>query len=104
MTLEMTNQIVDILLAGGASQEELGVAPKLEVWAKNFGECISCPYVLENGGGCAIYDNRPFLCRLFGTIPSMPCPHGAGPEQMLSLAEERALMHDYHKLVAKVQL
>jgi uncharacterized protein len=92
-------EIIDVLAAGGATQEELAIAPELRQWAEQGALCIRCPYVLEHGGGCAIYDDRPFLCRLFGTIPSMPCPHGAGPEKMLSHAEERGLMHAYHKLI-----
>jgi uncharacterized protein len=91
-----------------ASLEERKHAPELLTPPETTGQivdilqgCSSCPYVIENGGGCAIYDNRPFLCRLFGTVPGLPCPHGAGPGKMLSLAEERELMHDYYKLVAK---
>lgn len=97
---ELTGQLVDIMNAGGASSEELKASPELTQWAKNMGACLKCPYVLANGGGCAIYDNRPFLCRLFGTVPRMPCPHGAGPERMLSIADERELMRDYLKLLA----
>jgi uncharacterized protein len=95
MEAETALQIMDVLAAGGASTEELALAPEFTPAL-----CITCPYVIENGGGCAIYDNRPFLCRLFGTIPAMPCPHGAGPEKMLSKAEERELMHAYHKLIS----
>lgn len=97
---EMAGQIVDVMRGGGASPEELKAAPKMGEWA--FGNCITCPYVIEHGGGCAIYDDRPFLCRIFGTIPSLPCPHGAGPERMLSAAEERDLMQSYHKLFVTI--
>jgi len=103
MSPELAGQLLDIMSAGGASSEELNASPELTQWAKNLGACLKCPYVIEHGGGCAIYDNRPFLCRLFGTIPSMPCPHGAGPEKMLSVADERDLMRSYHKLIVIVQ-
>jgi uncharacterized protein len=98
MRPELAQQILDILDAGGASPEELNDAPLLSEWAKKGADCLGCPYVIANGGGCAIYDNRPFLCRLFGTVPGMPCPRGAGPEKMLSLAEERKMMHEYLRL------
>jgi hypothetical protein len=101
MTPETAYTIIDVLAAGGASEQELAVAPKLAEWADAGGICITCPYVVEHGGGCAIYDNRPFLCRLFGTVESMPCPHGAGPEEMLSREDERELMKSYHRLIDK---
>lgn len=99
MRPELAGQILDVLAAGGASAAELEVAPDLREWAQKGPSCLNCPYVIANGGGCAIYDDRPFLCRLFGTVPGMPCPHGAAPERMLSLAEERDLMRAYLKLV-----
>jgi uncharacterized protein len=99
MSLELAGQIVDILNAGGASPEELNDAPNLVEWSKKGADCLTCPYVVANGGGCAIYDDRPFLCRIFGTVPSLPCPHGAGPDRMLSTADERDIMRSYHELI-----
>ena len=34
-----------------------------------------CPFFK---GGCTVYDDRPFMCRLFGTAPDarLTCPHG----------------------------
>jgi hypothetical protein len=46
--------------------------------------------------GCTVYDQRPLICRLFGTTPSLPCPRGQGPEQMIEPAVEKAL----HRLIA----
>lgn len=43
---------------------------------------LSCPYLGKNG--CEVYDERPLICRLFGTTQKLPCPHGRGPEQMLA--------------------
>ena len=34
----------------------------------------TCPFYQE--GTCAVYDARPFGCRLFGHVPEMECPHG----------------------------
>ncbi len=56
-----------------------------------------CPYLGE--GGCLIYEQRPFICRLFGTVPEMPCPHGCKPEKMLSSLEGKKLLHKYKKMV-----
>lgn len=42
---------------------------------------LSCPYL--GSGGCEVYDDRPLICRLFGTTPRLPCPHGRHPTEML---------------------
>lgn len=45
---------------------------------------FSCPFVRDNR--CGIYDDRPTICRLFGTVdhPNMTCPHGCGPKKKIS--------------------
>jgi len=58
---------------------------------------IICPYVTEVG--CAIYSQRPILCRLFGTVFGMRCPHGRGPKNLLSSERERELMALYSKIM-----
>jgi hypothetical protein len=50
---------------------ELGVdipKPTIESLAE------SCPALVDNR--CTIYDHRPLICRLWGAVESMPCPHG----------------------------
>lgn len=36
--------------------------------------------------GCSIYDDRPFMCRLFGTAdtPSLTCMHGCQPKRRMT--------------------
>ena len=46
--------------------------------------------------GCTVYDQRPLICRLFGTTSSLPCPRGQGPEQLTEPAVERQV----HRLIA----
>lgn len=58
-----------------------------------------CPYLTETG--CSIYEERPFMCRLFGTVPEMPCEHGCAPAKMLSSAEGFKLLRKYKKMVEK---
>jgi Fe-S-cluster containining protein len=43
-------------------------------------------------GRCSVYSIRPVICRLWGVIESMPCPHGCTPERVLSDAEGFRLM------------
>ncbi|MBS7662529.1 YkgJ family cysteine cluster protein [Pseudomonas lalucatii] len=49
--------------------------------------------------GCRVYDQRPLICRLFGTTASLPCPRGRGPEQATAPALERQV----HRLIASTR-
>ncbi|MCY1414204.1 Flagellin N-methylase [compost metagenome] len=49
--------------------------------------------------GCEAYDQRPLICRLFGTTPSMPCPQGLGPET----PTEEHVVRQVHELIASTR-
>lgn len=34
---------------------------------------MDCPALVD--GKCSVYDDRPLICRLWGAVESMPCPH-----------------------------
>lgn len=34
----------------------------------------SCPALVNDR--CSVYEHRPLICRLWGAVESMPCPHG----------------------------
>ena len=55
-------------------------------------EGFRCPFI--SGGGCAIYEVRPMVCRLFGAVDDklLTCPHGCGPAKKLTAAQGRALV------------
>ena len=55
---------------------------------------LNCVHLGPNG--CTVYEERPMICRLFGTTPNLPCPHGRGPEQPIKPAVERQV----HRLIA----
>jgi len=60
---------------------------------------LTCPYVERHR--CSIYPVRPFICRLYGTLAKLRCPHGRGPKRLLSPQQEAALMGQYlHELHA----
>jgi uncharacterized protein len=50
---------------------------------------LSCPHLGEKG--CQVYLERPLICRLFGTTPSLACPHGKRPEMMIDTAIEQKI-------------
>jgi uncharacterized protein len=100
MDLETARDLMDVLIRGGASVQELEKAPQLTAWGQAGADCLTCPYA-RKGLGCAIYADRPFLCRLYGTIPSLQCPHGRRPEKLLSNIEERRLVRSYLELFPK---
>ena len=50
---------------------------------------LSCPHLGEHG--CEVYDERPLICRAFGTTPALVCPNGRGPAEMLDPRIERKL-------------
>jgi hypothetical protein len=66
---------------------------------KRTATSLDCPYI-ENGR-CAIYDNRPFICRLFGATehPSLACPHGCKPDNPLSREQCDRLTAEYKQIM-----
>lgn len=49
--------------------------------------------------GCQVYEQRPLICRLFGTTPNLPCPNGRRPEQMIEPRVEQQI----HQLIASTR-
>lgn len=52
---------------------------------------LSCPHLGENG--CQVYEERPLICRLFGTTPKLACPNGSRPETMIDSQLEQEIFH-----------
>jgi uncharacterized protein len=49
--------------------------------------------------GCTVYEERPLICRLFGTTPRMACPNGRRPEVMIDADVE----HQVHFYIANTR-
>lgn len=92
-----------------ATREEMKKGPQLKVVAdrieslvndKVLSWCATCPYA-RPGHGCAIYEDRPFICRLFGTTedPMLTCTHGYGSEKKFTIAQSTALTNRYLNLI-----
>lgn len=52
---------------------------------------LTCPLYL--GGTCAVYEVRPMLCRVYGHLAGMNCPHGYNVN--IPRQRERKLMGPY---------
>jgi hypothetical protein len=61
-------------------------------------EGIGCPYIGD--GGCSIYEVRPFLCRIYGTVEDLKCPHGCGPEKLFDVSEGKTMLA-YYKILMR---
>ena len=44
--------------------------------------------------GCTVYDERPLICRLFGTTKTLPCPNGRRPVELIHPRVEKQI-HEY---------
>jgi len=67
---------------------------------KRKGKGLTCPYAVD--GKCEIYDKRPLMCRLFGAVVNLRCPHGCRPGKLLSVEEAMEIMEEYRKLIMEV--
>jgi len=63
---------------------------------KRRAKSITCPYAKN---GCEIYEQRPLICRLFGTVKSMQCPYGCRPIVLLGERQEEEIMKKYFDLM-----
>ena len=53
---------------------------------------------LDEMGHCTIYRDRPLICRSFGVVPELPCPHGCVPDFTLTAKELRQIWSAYRAL------
>ncbi|MGJ8670524.1 MAG: YkgJ family cysteine cluster protein [Oceanococcus sp.] len=49
--------------------------------------------------GCTVYNERPLICRLFGTAAKMACPNGRGPKRMV----DPEFKHQVHFYIANTR-
>lgn len=73
-----------------ASSEEAAQLPvKSEAQHRAALERFDCVHLGPQG--CQVYAERPLICRLFGTTPSLPCPNGCGPAEKTAPAIEQQI-------------
>lgn len=64
--------------------EQMGPPPP-----KKRAQELECAFLGPDG--CTVYAERPLLCRVFGTVPRLPCPHGQRPLVLLDGQTEAEL-------------
>lgn len=58
---------------------------------------LTCSH-LSADGRCGIYTQRPLVCRLYGSVRFMTCPHGCKPKRFLDDGEARSMMRELDAL------
>ena len=56
-----------------------------------------CP-ALSSSGNCTVYQVRPAVCRLYGTVENLRCPYGCEPEQLLTAGEGAQFMREVDRI------
>lgn len=90
------------------SREEFNAIPldkKSEIEFSNLGDQflpmpkqgLQCPFVVNNDSEkqCGIYEYRPLMCRSFGRVEGLLCPHGANIAKPL---KHKHMIHLLEKL------
>jgi Fe-S-cluster containining protein len=62
------------------------------------GECGMCPNLNQHTGLCEVYEVRPLICRAWGMLRSMRCPHGCQPSRLMDDKEFGDLVFRVMKL------
>ncbi len=50
----------------------------------------TCPMLRD--GKCSVYEVRPMICRLWGLVEKLRCPHGCTPSRWISDEEAHAFL------------
>lgn len=53
-----------------------------------LGSEIGTPCPLLVLGRCSVYEDRPLICRAFGSVEGLRCTHGCRPDKLLSNEEQ----------------
>ncbi len=52
---------------------------------------LTCP-LLNPDGKCSVYEQRPAICRIWGNVQKMACPHGCRPKKWMTREESYAVL------------
>lgn len=54
-----------------------------------------CPFL--EAERCSIYEERPFMCRVWGVADGLTCPHGCEPDERISKKRFDSLVQEVRK-------
>jgi uncharacterized protein len=55
-----------------------------------MGDEVGAPCPLLVMGRCSAYEQRPLICRAFGSVEGLRCPHGCRPAELVTDEEQLA--------------
>lgn len=64
---------------------------------------LVCPLLDRATGRCTVYDLRPLICRVWGLVRDLACPHGCRPSRWLSDKEFRSLRAKVEAVARKTE-
>lgn len=64
---------------------------------KSHPQTMKCNMLGEDGS-CRVYDVRPLICRLWGAVRAMSCPHGCKPDRYLTVAESVEIVRQVREI------
>jgi hypothetical protein len=88
---------------GITAQERLRIVKVTGVAPKASPETMACN-LLDGAGRCRAYSVRPAICRLWGGVKSMVCPHGCRPERTITREEEASILRDLEALGGPIRI
>lgn len=56
---------------------------------------LTCPFLQDDK--CSIYDDRPLICRMYGSAEKLQCEHGCKPT--VSVKKEAEIRDEYFQLI-----
>lgn len=59
-------------------------------------DTLTCNFL--HNDKCSIYEDRPLICRLWGAVKQMRCPHGCKPFQYLTDGKSGKLIRQLERL------
>ena len=78
-----------------AIRDRVGASARI-VGGLLVGKSLTCP-LLNPDGRCAVYEQRPAICRIWGAVKEMACPHGCKPKRWMTKAESYQVLSQIGK-------
>ena len=78
------------IVANAVEWQRMEAATGRAAWGRD----TICPHLDRAAGRCRAHALRPLICRLWGVVETMPCPHGCQPEWWLTTEEAAALVDE----------